>query len=71
MRTNTEYEMEDYDIQKEQVYEMPIKELADYVRAFARGWLPDYNFTGTADDFAQHKDQMIMKRVAEILEEMQ
>lgn len=70
MKQYTVYEMEDYNIQEEQVEKMSTKELADYVRYVARGWLPDYNFTGTEDDFAQHKDQMIMRRVAKILDEL-
>lgn len=66
--TVKEYEKEDYDQQRCDVYTMPREELADSIRGIARGWLPDYNFTGKEDDFDAHKLQMIMCRVAEILE---
>ena len=64
-----EYDNEDYDNQEETVQNMSRKELADSVREIARGWLPDYNFTGEEDDFDNHKLHMIMNRVAEILNE--
>ena len=63
-----EYELEDYGNQKETVENMSGKELADSVRGIARGWLPDYNFTGDESDFDNHKLHMIMNRVAKILE---
>lgn len=66
--TVKEYEKEDYDQQRCDVDAMPREELADSIRGIARGWLPDYNFTGKEDDFDAHKLQMIMCRVAEILE---
>lgn len=68
--TVREYDMEDYDIQEDQVDEMSNQELADSIRGIARGWLPDYNFTGDESDFDNHKYQMIMSRVAKILEDM-
>lgn len=64
-----EYELEDYDNQEETVENMSRNELADNVREIARGWLPDYNFTGDESDFDNHKLHMIMDRVAEILNE--
>lgn len=64
-----EYDNEDYDNQEETVENMSRKELADSVRKIARGWLPDYNFTGDESDFDNHKLHMIMNRVAEILNE--
>ena len=68
--TVREYDMEDYDIQRDQVDEMSNQELADSIRGIARGWLPDYKFTGDESDFNNHKYQMIMSRVAKILEDM-
>ena len=62
--------MEDYDIQEDQVDGMSNQELADSIRGIARVWLPDYNFTGDESDFDNHKYQMIMSRVAKILEDM-
>lgn len=68
MKTITTYTTEDYDEQREQVYKMSNKELSDCVRYVARGYLPDYNYTGSEEDFEAHKRQMIMGRVAAILE---
>lgn len=68
--TVREYDIEDYDIQREQVDEMSNQELADSIRGIARGWLPDYNFIGKESDFDNHKHQMIMSRVAKILEDL-
>lgn len=64
-----EYDMKDYDIQEDKIDNMTYTELAEAVRGIARGWLPDYNFTGEEDDFDNHKRQMIMSRVARLLEE--
>ena len=68
--TVTEYDREDYDIQSKEVWEMSNDELAQEIRNIARGWLPDYNFTGAENDFENHKRQAIMSRVATILEEI-
>lgn len=40
----------------------------DNIRGIARGWLPDYNFTGEERDYDAHWCQMIMCRAAEIIE---
>lgn len=66
--TVREYDKEDYDIQKELIKEMSRQELADSVREIARGWLPDYNFTGEERDYDNYRYQMIMRRAAEIIE---
>ena len=66
--TVREYDREDYDIQKELIKEMSRQELADSVREIARGWLPDYNFTGEESDYDNYRYQMIMRRAAEIIE---
>lgn len=66
--TIREYDMDDYDIQRDKIDNMT-KELAEVIRGIARGWLPDYNFTGEECDFDNHKGQMIMSRVARLLEE--
>ena len=67
--TIRKYDMEDYDIQSEQVDKMSNQELADSIRKIARGWLPDYNFSGDESDFDNHKRHMIMDRVDKILED--
>lgn len=69
MKTYTEYEMEDYNAQRDEIYNQPLDILAQNIRSIARGWLPDYNFSGKESDFYNHRQQMIMSRVAEILEQ--
>lgn len=49
--TVREYDMDDYDIQRDKIDNMTYTELAEAVRGIARGWLPDYNFTGEEGDF--------------------
>lgn len=66
--TVREYDKKDYDIQKDMIKEMSRKELADNIRGIARGWLPDYNFTGEESDYDNYRYQMIMRRAAEIIE---
>lgn len=68
--TITEYEKKDYEQQEAEIDVMEFGELAEWIRHIARGWLPDYNFTGSEEDFDSHKKQMIMRRVANVLEEM-
>ena len=68
--TVTEYDREDYDAQSKEIFEMANDELAQEIRDIARGWLPDYNFTGKENDFENHRRQIIMSRVAEILDEI-
>lgn len=68
--TVTEYDKEDYNAQSKEILEMTNDELAQEIRNIARGWLPDYNYTGAENDFENHKRQIIMSRVATILEEI-
>ena len=49
--TVTEYDKEDYDAQSKEISEMTNDELAQEIRNIARGWLPDYNYTGAENDF--------------------
>lgn len=66
--TVREYDMDDYDAQEKQINAMTNQELADTIRGIARGWLPDYNFLCNEDDLYNYKLQIIMSRVAKILE---
>lgn len=66
--TVREYEKEDYEQQEYTVENMSRKQLAESIEGIARGHIGDYNFTGSETDFDNHKLQMIMRRVAEILE---
>lgn len=70
MKIYTYYEMEDYDAQSDEIYNLPLDELAQSISIIAREWLPDYNFTGDESDFWYHRQQIIMDRVEEILEQM-
>lgn len=62
--TITEYEIEDYDNFKNNLTkEKIIKGLA----SIARGWLPDYNYSGTEDDFYNYKNHAIINKAIELL----
>ncbi len=66
--TIKEYEKKDYEQQEYTVEHMSRKELASSIEGIVRGYIGDYNFTGSEDDFENHKLHMIMRRVAKILE---
>ena len=68
--TVTEYDKEDYDAQSKEIQKMTNDELAQEIRNIARGWLPDYSYTGKENDFENHRRQIIMSRVATMLEEI-
>lgn len=65
--TVREYDKQDYEIQEQKINEMSKDELSQEIIGIARGWLPDYNYTGEEDDFENHRRQIIMNRVAKIL----
>jgi hypothetical protein len=50
--TVTEYDREDYDAVREN---MTNDEAIRLLERIDRGWIPDYNFTGTEDDFENYK----------------
>ena len=50
--TITEYDREDYDAVREN---MTNDEAICLLERIDRGWIPDYNFTGTEDDFENYK----------------
>ena len=50
--TVTEYDREDYDTVRE---DMTNDEAIRLLEHIDRGWIPDYNFTGTEDDFQNYK----------------
>lgn len=66
--TVREYEKEDYEQQEYMVENMSRKQLADSIEEIAASYIGSYNFTGSEGDFENHKMQMIMHKVAEILE---
>lgn len=63
--TVTEYEMEDYDNFKENLTTEDVVNGLNYI---ARGYIPDYNFTGSESDFEAYKNQMIMRKAIELIE---
>lgn len=62
--TVTEYEMEDYDNFSNNLTK---EEIIDGLASIARGWLPDYNYTGTEDDFYNFKEHAIINKAIELL----
>ena len=65
--TVREYDEADYDEQRKKINNMSNKKLAENIEGIARGWLPDYNFSGDERDFDNHKLHMIMTVAAERL----
>ena len=63
--TVTEYEEEDY----ERARNMGISDVIERLRFIQRGWLPDYDYNGTEDDYERFANQMAMNRAIELLGE--
>lgn len=66
-----EYTVKEYDIEDYDSVSMTLKEIADHLAYIDRGWLPDWNYTGTEDDynnyllhFAMHKAEKIIRELA-------
>ena len=64
--TVTEYEKEDYNKIKE---EMTIDDVIHLLSWIERGWIPDYNFTGTESDFDAYRLHMALNKSISILED--
>lgn len=64
--TITEYEMEDYSNFKNNLTK---EEIIKGLTSIARGWLPDYDYTGTEDDFYNFKNHAIINKAVELLRE--
>lgn len=58
---------EDYERQEYEVSTMESEKLARLLEYIARGYIGDYNFTGTDEDFENHLLQMVMRRAIEIV----
>ena len=63
--TITEYEEEDYEHAKN----MGISDVIERLRFIQRGWLPDYDYNGTEDDYENFANQMAITRAIELLGE--
>lgn len=70
MRTYVKYEHDDYDEQETTVTGMTMNELVDVLEYIDRGYIGHYNFTGTEDDFENHRLHMVMNRVIGIIREI-
>ena len=64
--TVTEYEREDYDDFKRNLTNEQAIQLLERI---SRGYLPDYNFTGTEDDFDNYCLHKAIDKAIEALEE--
>ena len=63
-----EYDMEDYDA----YYDGLTKEdVLDGLRQIKRGWLPDYNYTGTEDDYCNFRNHAIINKAIMFLERIE
>lgn len=63
--TITEYETKDYDNFEN---DLTKQEIINGLRSIARGWLPDYNYTGTEEDFDYFKNHAIIHKAIKLLE---
>ena len=63
--TVTEYELEDYEDFRDNLTDEKAIELLERI---SRGWLPDYNFTGTEDDFDNYCLHKAIDKAIEALE---
>lgn len=62
--TVTEYEMEDY---KEVRNNMTNNEAIKLLEIIERGWIPDYSFSGTEDDFDNYKLHVALYKAMDAL----
>ncbi len=64
--TVTEYDREDYDAVREN---MTNDEVIRLLERIDRGWIPDYNFTGTEDDFENYKLHQALYKAMDALKD--
>lgn len=64
--TVTEYEQEDYDDFKRN---LTSKKAIEFLERISRGYLPDYNFTGTENDFEYYCLHQAIYRAIDALQE--
>lgn len=64
--TVTEYEQEDYEYFERNLTN---KKSIEFLERISRGYLPDYNFTGTEDDFDNYCLHQAIYKAIEALEE--
>ena len=64
--TVTEYKQEDYEYFERNLTN---KKAIEFLERISRGYLPDYNFTGTEDDFDNYCLHQAIYKAIEALEE--
>lgn len=62
--TVTEYEREDYDRVREEMTNQEAIQLLDRIE---RGWIPDYDFSGSEDDFDKYTLHVALYKAMEVL----
>lgn len=62
--TVTEYEKKDYD---EVRNKMTNEEAVNLIKRIERGWIPDYGFNGTEDDFDSYKLHVALYKAMDAL----
>lgn len=67
VETIVTYEQGDYDKCRAEIDAMSNDALATRLSLIARGWLPDFSYTGSEDDFKNFERQLIVARIAELL----
>lgn len=67
VETTIVYEQEDYDKCRAEIDAMSNDVLADRLSSIARGWLPDFSYTCSEDDFKNFERQLIVARIVELL----
>lgn len=64
VKTVIEYEKKDYDDFRESLTDEQAADILEYVK---RGYIPDYNYSGSEDDFERFKMHMAMYRAIDKL----
>ena len=63
-KTITEYEMEDYDNFEKNLTDEEAANILEYIN---RGWVPDYNYTGSESDYENFKMHIAMYKAIDKL----
>lgn len=64
--TVKEYEFDDYKAAKDAMTKDDIVDILEYIK---RGYIPDYNYTGSEDDFERYKMHVAISKVIEAIKE--
>ena len=64
--TVKEYEIDDYKSAKDAMIKEDIVDILEYIK---RGYIPDYNYTGSEDDFERYKMHIAMSKAIEAIKE--